>query len=323
MRNSLLVLSGLYCLALMIYVILRLLAGDSFWWLSLAHNFMPYCFAPMIFILIAALIYRSRAIAGWAIVLLVVGALFVLPLTVGRPTAAAPSDLVIATLNVYQHNTTPEEAEEWLLLKNPDVIALQQLNKGLIDLPRLSEAYPHQFEHLGTENYAILSRYPITTTGLLTLQNSEQPWATLDVGGRPVTIYNVHLESPLVMLPRFNPPLLLHYDETVRNTQITDLLEQTASTPNPYIIAGDFNLNEFSPAYGRIDATLNDTYRQVRGDYGATWPAGASEELPNIFPVLFRYDYVWHSTGLRPVTSEVGPGVGSDHRPLFAVLAVE
>lgn len=323
MRKSLLVLSGLYCLALMIYIILRVLAGDSFWWLSLAHNFMPYCFLPTIIILIAALVYRLRPLAGWAVVLIVVGALWFLPFTVGRPSDPTPSDLVIVTFNVYQHNTTLAEAEDWLLLKNPDVIALQQLDRGLIDMPRLSAAYPHKTEQLGPENSAILSRFPISETGLLNLQNVEQPWVTLDVAGRPVTVYTIHLESPLVMFPRFNPVLLAHYDESVRNAQIIDLLAQTADTPNPYLIAGDFNLNEYSPAYGRIDAVLDDTYRQARGDYGATWPAGASEELPNIFPVLFRYDYVWHSTGLRAVTSEVGPTLGSDHRPLFAVLTLE
>ena len=138
-----------------------------------------------------------------------------------------------------------------------------------------------------------------------------------------MTVYNIHLEAPFVYFPRLNPPLLLHYDETTRDAQIDDLIAQTASTPNPYIIAGDFNLNEFAAAYGRLDAAFDDTYRQTRGDYGATWPAGASEELPNIFPVLFRFDYVWHSVGLRAVTSEVGPALGSDHRPLFAVLALE
>jgi endonuclease/exonuclease/phosphatase (EEP) superfamily protein YafD len=323
MRKVLLGLSGLYCLVLMIYVILRLLAGDSFWWLSLAHNFMPYCLVPAIFILIGALIGRIRPLAGWAVVIIVIGALWYLPLTVGRPSPPAPSDLVLVTFNAYQHNTNLVDAENWLLLKNPDVIVLQQLNKGLIDMPRLSAAYPHQTERLGVENFAILSRYPITTNGLLNLQNSEQPWITLDFAGRPVTIYTVHLESPLVMLPRLNPPLLAHYDETVRNKQIDDLLAQTSGTPNPYIIAGDFNLNEFSPAYNRVDAVLNDTYRQTRSDFGATWPAGASEELPNIFPVLFRYDYVWYSAGLKPITSEVGPSLGSDHRPVFAVLNLE
>jgi endonuclease/exonuclease/phosphatase (EEP) superfamily protein YafD len=325
MRKTLLALSGLYCLALMVYIILRLLAGDSIWWLSLAHNFMPYCFAPILIILIAALIYRSRPLAGWAIVLLVVAALWFLPLTVGRSSDSTPNDIVLVTFNAYQHNANLTEAEDWLLLKNADVIVLQQLEKGLVDLPRLSAAYPHKTEYAGdgAENYAILSRFPVSTSGVLTLQNAEQPWVTLDVAGKPVTVYNVHLESPLVMLPRLNPPLLLHYDETVRNAQIDDLIEQTTSTANPYIIAGDFNLNEYSPDYGRLDTALDDTYRQTRGDYGATWPAGASEELPNIFPLLFRYDYVWHSVGLKPVTSEVGPALGSDHRPLFAVLTLE
>lgn len=323
MRKLLLGLSGLYCLVMMIYVILRLVAGDTLWWLLLAHNLMPYCFLPAVFVLVLGLVTRARPLAGWSVVLLVIGLLWFLPMRVGSPTPAADNDLVVVTFNVYQHNETLLDIENWLLLKNPDVIALQQLSTGLDALPKVRDAYPYHFENLGAENSAILSRWPISETGILKLQTTEHPWAKLDVNGKPVTLYNVHLDAPLIYGPRLNPPLVLDYDESGRNAQIDDLVAQTITTPNPYIIAGDFNLNEFSPAYGRLDTALDDTYRQTRGDYGATWPAGASEELPNIFPILFRFDYVWYSKGLRAVMSEVGPSMGSDHRPVFAALALE
>jgi endonuclease/exonuclease/phosphatase (EEP) superfamily protein YafD len=323
MRKFLLGLSGLYCLVMMIYIILRLLAGDTFWWLALAHNFMPYCFVPAIFVLILGLIIRARPLAGWGVVLLVIGTLWFLPMRIGSPSTSSPDDLVVISFNVYQHNETMKDVEDWLLLKNADVIVLQQLDKGLISLRQAKWAYPYRYENVGTETSAILSRWPITASGEVTLSGVDHPWVKIDVNGRSVTVYDIHLDAPVVYFPRFNPPMLVHYDEQQRNAEIDDLVAHITSTADPYVIvAGDFNLNEFSPAYNRLDAILDDTYRQTRGDYGATWPAGASEELPNIFPILFRYDYVWYNSGIRAVTSEVGPSLGSDHRPVFAALAL-
>ncbi|MGB1289023.1 MAG: hypothetical protein ACPG7F_20990, partial [Aggregatilineales bacterium] len=66
-------LATLYLLALMIYLILRVVAGDSQWWLSLLHNFAMFYFLPVIIIAILMLMIRARRLLAWSVVLLLIG----------------------------------------------------------------------------------------------------------------------------------------------------------------------------------------------------------------------------------------------------------
>ena len=61
---------------------------------------------------------------------------------------------------------------------------------------------------------------------------------------------------------------------------------------------------------------MHDSFREAAIGLGATWPANAAP-----WPPLLRLDYVWHSDGLRAVSAETGPHLGSDHLPLVVTLA--
>jgi endonuclease/exonuclease/phosphatase family metal-dependent hydrolase len=92
----------------------------------------------------------------------------------------------------------------------------------------------------GEIGVAILSRAPITSAQVI-----ELPWhdvhvnagrrialaATLEQGGRPITVYAVHLENRLSA------------DE--RRAQLVPVLEHARAQQTPVIVAGDFNTNPF------------------------------------------------------------------------------
>jgi endonuclease/exonuclease/phosphatase (EEP) superfamily protein YafD len=74
--------------------------------------------------------------------------------------------------------------------------------------------------------------------------------------------------------------------------------------------------------YGDLAARLGDSFREAGAGFGMSWPAGLSEELPDILPPLMRLDYVWHSGHFRAVNADQGPDLGSDHLPLVATLEI-
>jgi endonuclease/exonuclease/phosphatase (EEP) superfamily protein YafD len=117
--------------------------------------------------------------------------------------------------------------------------------------------------------------------------------------------------------------LLSRYDESRRNQQIDELLRFVQGETLPILLAGDFNMSEWSPVYNQIDSFLDDAYRQSSWGIGATWPAGASEELPDFLPPLLRLDYFWHSAGIEPLSTTLGLPLGSDHLPIVLDFVLE
>jgi endonuclease/exonuclease/phosphatase (EEP) superfamily protein YafD len=77
----------------------------------------------------------------------------------------------------------------------------------------------------------------------------------------------------------------------------------------PWIVGGDFNLTRYSPVFDRlIEASgLRDT--QPSGRWQPTW-------LAVFWPLALRIDHVFVSPEFCVDSSEVGPGIGSDHRPV-------
>lgn len=81
-------------------------------------------------------------------------------------------------------------------------------------------------------------------------------------------------------------------------------------------MAGDFNCTPASAEAGRLRGMgMIDAHHAVGGGLGTTW--GRSVAWPG-----FRIDHVY-ARGLRPLACDVGRDVGSDHRPVIAVLELE
>mgnify|MGYP003556423943 CR=1 FL=1 len=85
------------------------------------------------------------------------------------------------------------------------------------------------------------------------------------------------------------------------------------SSDLPVILLGDLNLTPDSPAFARLlDASgLRDAVDGRR--WRPTWQAG-------FWPLALRIDHVLVSPQLCVESVEVGPSIGSDHRPVIARL---
>ena len=161
------------------------------------------------------------------------------------------------------------------------------------------EPWPHvprDGSGVGEVGLAIVSRIPAAVRGRLsvgTVPGDPTPergglHVVLDVDGTAVDLVGVHLTS---RLPH-GPPI-----------QMARLLPQLPPPGRPAVIAGDHNF--WGPG---VVTFLRGWQRAVRG---RTWPA--SRPHSQIDHILVRSD-------TQVVRGEVLPDVGSDHRPVRAVL---
>ena len=93
-------------------------------------------------------------------------------------------------------------------------------------------------------------------------------------------------------------------------------LAQYAGKPDKgLIVAGDLNTGLWSPLYRRLMA--HSALMEVRQGFGVlgTWPSFFG-------PWRTALDHILVSSGIEVIRTWVGPGIGSDHRPLLADLYV-
>jgi vancomycin resistance protein VanJ len=239
----------------------------------------------------------------------------------------------IVTFNMWGGNPHQARVTEWLCKIDADIVLLQEVpasyaQSGFIELHAV---YPYQFREETPEQWwsnAVLSKHPILSAKLVDAR--EGYFATrqrfeLHAGDKDLAVYNIHLTYPMRDEPRISTELFwlrtaARYDASMRNVEITAMLDELAGETLPCIAAGDFNMSAQSRMYSRIACVMLDSFREKGSGIGGTWPISTVAGFPRIIPPLLRLDYVWHSPHFRAVGAEVGPKLGSDHLPVFVTL---
>ncbi|MEP6507193.1 MAG: endonuclease/exonuclease/phosphatase family protein [Gemmatimonadales bacterium] len=159
---------------------------------------------------------------------------------------------------------------------------------------------------------AILSKSPIvrftnhTITRLSTQDSTPTPVtlpgfleATLDLGGRRIRVFDVHLDY--------------RSDPSVRATQVNEMLAYMSRDTLPVILTGDMNAPPDAPEIQPLFLRLHDAWPASNGP-GLTDPAKSPQK---------RIDYIMVSDCFRVIGSSVPEVYASDHRPVVAVLTLE
>ncbi|MBE0689095.1 MAG: endonuclease/exonuclease/phosphatase family protein [Anaerolineae bacterium] len=335
-------LAGVYAPLVLVYWLLRWLAGDRWWWLAFLNNFAVWYFLPLVVLLPLALLARSRR-----------GLLLLLPVTVFAvvlivpyyvPSARAAADgpaLRVVTFNIWGGNGRLgnghyENVAAWLREVDADVVLLQEVPRsqrtredGFLGL---GDRYAGQIAYDSDDwTNAILTRLPVIAQESHDMTDTQPRYqrVVVEFEGEQIAIYSVHAVLPVGRLPHIDFPVrslyesvLLRYDESVRNVQLDFLLDRLASETLPYVVAGDFNTGDQTLAYTHLAAQMHDSFREVGAGYSATWPlAVVRGDTWAWVPPLVRIDYVWHSDGWVAQTATRGPALGSDHLPVMATLA--
>ena len=308
-----------YALALILYLMLRWILQPDWSLVLLSHTIAFYLFLPVLIGLLVAILIRAPRLTGVYLILTFIGLMWFVPRLMPplTPPQQNGTAIKLISFNVFPYNQRLDDVTAWLLAEDADMIALQEIGT---ELPALADHYPYQVSQGFVNGNALFSRYPIIINETIQLLDTPQQRLVLNVDGQNIVLYNVHLYMPLN--DNESQFLLLRYDETRRNQQINELLTFITVETQPVLVVGDFNLSEFSPIYNRLDAQLQDAYRDASWGLGQTFPGGTSEELDDIFPPLFRLDYVWYTEGLQALNARVGSRLGSDHLPLIVTLDI-
>ncbi len=325
--------SWVYALGLLLFVLLWQVVGERFWLAAAAGNFAPYCFMPIIPLVVLGILARARFALLSTIPLFALGAIwFAGYYTPKNPPTPQGSQVSVVTFNAYRNNESLEATINWLQTLKSDFLMMQEVPEWqYLDLRNnLSTVYPYvTINSTVDESWSniLFSRYPIAESSNLQSadnQHMQQRYLIMHDEIGEIALYNVDLALP-VGRPRLSlfagivGDFLFGYDDRERDAEIRSLLERWRNEELPYVIAGDFGMTEYTAIYREVAATASDAFRTVGRGLGGTWPVGEVEGvLPRFVPPLFRIDYIWYSSHFRATGAWLGPKLGSDH---LAVLA--
>lgn len=334
--NSLALLSALYGLVASLFLLLRKPLSEDNKLVSLFNAFAHLLMLPALVLLPLSIVLRRPRVALFqllpALTFFKDYNRFFLPRTMIAP-ANMRRQLKVLTYNIHGEAEILEPMVSILRACDADLIALQELSHEAADCFKadLQERYPYMalYPHpQASRGQGVLSRFPITaenywqnphiakhTLGHLRVQ--------LDVDGRPITLYNAHPIHPGMGDDGFST--------RPRGAEIDVVLAQASRDTTPILIMGDFNMTDQSEDYQRITARFGDSFGAVGSGMGFTFPDLSDfQSLPSYWPLpvrLFRFlrlDYIFYNADFQPLHAYVWPTAGgSDHRPVFAVLALK
>jgi endonuclease/exonuclease/phosphatase family metal-dependent hydrolase len=312
-----------YALLIIIYLILRLIVGESWGVIALANAIMPTILLPALVIFPLLLIgrkWRRAALMSPAVIAFVVlyGELFLPSFSVTSENAPRMS---VMTFNLEAQVEPVDEIVEIIRESGADIIGLQEVTETAARRFErdLSVEYPYQFSFTDGDaaltGSAVLSRYPlenpIRLPGVLT---------HMRVDVRPpqeaclpdFVFYSAH-PPPGGWAVQANSP-----NQPVRD--VDDLLAWAEADTLPVIMAGDFNMTDQSTNYRFMSERFEDAFREAGWGLGITWPNGYGNFLTRLMPPILRIDYVFYDpSAFQAVEAHVIPhSGGSDH---FAVVA--
>lgn len=278
------------------------------WPFELFAHFRPqYAVAALLVTLVLAGQRRGVA-AGIAALLVAWNALPV----VQRASADAPPvscdgpAFTVATVNLQYSNLQRDRFLAWLAGHPADLIVVQELTSAWAQALAGSDAHSHRFLLTREDPYGIgvLSRWPLESAGAIDLAGDGLPSVAgiVDVEGRRIRLLGLHTHWPVLPeVARMRGAALGRAAGIARDSDL------------PVILLGDLNLTPDSPEFTRLldESGLRDVVSGRR--WRPTWQAG-------FWPLALRIDHVLVSPQLCVESVEVGPSIGSDHRPVIARL---
>jgi len=271
-----------------------------------AHFRLQY--AATALLLAAVLASRRRTLTFAALALVAWHALPSL-----RTATAAPEShectgptFTVVTANLHLSNRDQQPFIAWLSTQSVDLVVVQEVTPAWVQTLEALPDLPHRHVLARDDPYgvAVLSRRPYLRTESVDLVGDGLPSVdgSVVVAGTPVRFLALHTHWPLL------PGLA-----RARDAALEAAASRAAGAATPVVLLGDLNLTAESPAFGRLlrEGGLRDALGGAL--WQPTWMAG-------LWPIALRIDHVLVSPQWCVEHVEVGPAIGSDHRPVLARL---
>ena len=248
------------------------------------------------------------------------------------------SGINVSTYNVavFGREINGFKAEDILsVMKNHqvDILCMQEYMEISGD-KRNSENYLNYFSSkaTGRSDMVIYSRFPIVDSLAIDFgkTNNSAMWADIDVNGKIIRVFNVHLETTGINRALRQAAkreaqgfaveqnsLLRHifgkYTQgmIVRSQQADLMAEEIAKSPHPVIVCGDFNDVPYSYVYNTMKGNLVDGFKECGKGFMYTMREGMKR---------VRIDYIFHSDNMEGVYYYKHEASYSDHLPVFMRL---
>lgn len=329
LRRLVMACATLYGSIVVVLSLLWVFGPQGVWWVTVSNIFAPYAFLPMLLLGLDAVLLRSRWLAGWlAVLLLIFGALFGNALLPRAPQHKAAT-LRVVTFNQLFNNKQTADVVAAIRMQNADIVALQELSDAVAAAAQqqLHDEYPYQLLQPADQPHGLglLSRYPFEVQPIAPEARYQN--VVLQADGGAITLINVHPHVPLVKRGGSQHGWLWQrvraYDAAQRSQELTAVLQEVDQTHGPVLVVGDFNLSDREPMYQAFAARMHDAFRETHWGFGFTFPIhGHFGPVDVPFP-LVRIDYVWSAGGIMPVATQLNcTDIGSDHCMLVADLHV-
>ena len=295
-----------------VFALLTAVSGlGEFHWAAelLTHFRVQATVAGMLLALMCALLRmrkRSAAVCGLAALHLFPVLPYLVPSD--HPRSEGLPSVRLLQINVHTANRQHEAVENLVADRKPDILALLEVNERWLEaLAGLHRHYPHRIERPQNDNFgiALFSRFPFEDLHFRRLNHDGiyMVVGRFSFGSTPITLAVAH---PV-------PPAGPAYS-ALRNEQLDQLSEILRSfRDSEIILLGDLNTSPWSPVYRRFEQSAG-LHNCARG-FGLlpTWPTGFR-------PLMIPLDHCLLSSGLRAVSLEAGPEVGSDHLPVLVEI---
>lgn len=261
--------------------------------------------------------------------------------------AANNNSLKIITYNVQmfqlplkKNDSSYLKIAAFLNAEKPDIICLQEFytDKQKFDentFGKLLTAMKYKYVYYSVNKQksgygvATYSRYPIVEQGFIfTSKNGNTAtYCDVDVNGKKIRVYNNHLQSIKLNLPKSIRRITNSYEERMeeitnvslrlktafikRAEQVDQVSAHIRQSPYPVIVCGDFNDTPMSYTYYTLKRGLKDAFREA----GQGMPSTHTGFFPS-----FRIDYILHNKHFTTQKYNVSDVNYSDHFPVIAVI---
>lgn len=281
--------------------------GRYFWLLDLlAHFRVHYVVALLVCaaLLLATRDFRAAAFAVLAGGLAAAPVVQYLGASDEEPTAGPT--LKVLSLNIWFRRDDPLRLTSYLEASGADILVLQEISREEAEhLGATLTSYPHAFiDAAASSDTVLFSKWPIRHASAVELAPDAVSAlvAGIEWHGREISVVGAHLHWPLGARAARR-----------RDAELAGLAELVRTHSNPLIVLGDFNVTPWSPHFTALLQTSRLRDCALGNGLDPTWPSPAQA-------LGIRIDHCLASLHWRAIDTDVGPHVGSDHRPMLGVL---
>lgn len=316
-------LSVLYVIGISGWLLLNILFGDGFWWLTIMNMAAGLLFVPLPLLAIGELLARRWKLLALLLIPLAIyvwtHAPYVSPIF---PIEPQPYDLRLMTYNVLHENLDSNAVAAVIRSVDPDIVALQEVKEPMMLALQedFADIYPYsmvaQLPEWEWNTTVLFSRYPFIDTEVIDLEEIRPAsLVRMKVNGRPLTIISAHLfyyylrNKPLLDIPEIVPARTKR-----QNRQAEILLDLIRQESNDVILACDCNSKTRQSSYKMLRKELASAQSDIGWRFRQPPLAGTYFDRDSL-----NVDHVLYDGDLDVVGAySVYERGGSDHRAMVA-----